>query len=346
MKKRLKRLLRLVLLAFFLCALIGSLACKTRQNGGEENLVRVYVAHNEKQYTAAVKEFQERTGVAVEIVSAGTGDCLQRIASEAENPQCDVMWGGTVESLEAYVAYFQPYVCAEDAFIADAFKDPNDLWIGESQQPAVIMYNRNLVANSDIPVVWKDLLDPKWKRQIASADPASSGSAYTLLCNMILAVSKQADKSDGWAFVTALFDNAVISGGSSTVYQGVANGEYALGLTLEQLACPYVLENPESVGMIYPADGSSNVPDGVALVKGCPHEENAKRFIDFLLSADCQRFMSEEFDRRSVRGDIPQPASLPDLNSIYFIDYDYEWAGVGKEAVLRQWQTVQEQSGQ
>ena len=208
------------------------------------------------------------------------------------------------------------------------------------------MYNRNLVADSDIPVVWKDLLDPKWKGQIASADPASSGSAYTLLCNMILAVSKQADKSDGWAFVTALFDNAVISGGSSTVYQGVANGEYALGLTLEQLACPYVLENPESVGMIYPADGSSNVPDGVALVKGCPHEENAKRFIDFLLSADCQRFMSEEFDRRSVRGDIPQPASLPDLNSIYFIDYDYEWAGVGKEAVLRQWQTVQEQSGQ
>lgn len=117
MKNQLKRLLRLFLLAFFLCALSGSFACKTRQNGGEENLVRVYVAHNEKQYTAAVKEFQERTGIAVEIVSAGTGDCLQRIASEAENPQCDVMWGGTVESLEAYVDYFQPYVCAEDALL-------------------------------------------------------------------------------------------------------------------------------------------------------------------------------------------------------------------------------------
>ena len=345
MNKRRRRLPRLLLLALLGCAFLCPIGCKPRQSDGGENLVRVYVAHNEKQYTAAVKEFQERTGIAVEIVSAGTGDCLQRIASEADNPQCDVMWGGTVESLEAYVAYFQPYVCAEDAFIADAFKDPNDLWIGESQQPAVIMYNRNLVANSDIPVVWEDLLDPKWKGQIASADPASSGSAYTLLCNIILAVSQQPDKSDGWAFVTALLDNVVISGGSSTVYQGVANGEFALGLTLEQLACPYVLENPEGVGMLYPADGSSNVPDGVALVKGCPHEENAKRFIDFLLSADCQQFMSEEFDRRSVRSDILQPESLPDLNSIYFIDYDYEWAGVGKEAVLLQWQAVLEQSG-
>ena len=252
----------------------------------------------------------------------------------------DVMWGGTIESLEAYVAYFQPYVCAEDACIPEQFKDPNDLWIGESQQPAVIMYNRKLVADSEIPIVWEDLLDPKWRGQIASANPASSGSAYTLLCNMILAVSRETDKSDGWAFVEALFKNAVISGGSSTVYQGVANGEYALGLTLEQLACPYVLEDPAGVGMIYPADGSSNVPDGVALVKGCPHEENAKRFIDFLLSADCQRYMSDEFDRRSVRSDISQPASLPDLNSIRFIDHDYEWAGVGKEAVLERWQAV------
>ncbi len=345
MKKQRRRLPRLLLLALLACAFLCPVGCKPRQSGGEENLVRVYVAHNEKQYTAAVKEFQERTGIAVEIVSAGTGDCLQRIASEADNPQCDVMWGGTVESLEAYVAYFQPYVCAEDAFISDAFKDPNDLWIGESQQPAVIMYNRNLVANSDIPVVWEDLLDPKWKGQIASADPASSGSAYTLLCNIILAVSQQPDKSDGWAFVNTLLDNVVISGGSSTVYQGVANGEFALGLTLEQLACPYVLENPEGVGMLYPADGSSNVPDGVALVKGCPHEENAKQFIDFLLSADCQQFMSEEFDRRSVRSDIPQPERLPDLNSIYFIEYDYEWAGVGKEAVLLEWQAALEQSG-
>ena len=34
--------------------------------------------------------------------------------------------------------------------------------------------------------------------------------------------------------------------------------------------------------MLYPADGSSNVPDGVALVKGCPHEENAKRRNNFV----------------------------------------------------------------
>jgi len=105
-----------------------------------------------------------------------------------------------------------------------------------------------------------------------------------------------------------------------------------------------VLENPDGVGMIYPTDGSSNVPDGVALVRDCPHEENAKRFIDFLLSADCQQYMSDEFDRRSIRDDIAQPATLPDLGSIYFIDYDYAWAGLGKEAVLERWEGIRQQA--
>lgn len=323
---------------------IAMSGCAAAPDYDGENVVRVYVAHNAKQYNAAVKEFQERTGIEVLIFSAGTGDCLEKIAAEAGNPQCDVMWGGTVESLEAYVAYFQPYVCAEDAHIAEAFKDPEDRWIGESQQPSVIMYNKNLVSEEEVPKSWADLLDAKWRGKIASADPASSGSAYTLLCNIILAASERDDKSDGWEFIEALFQNAVISGGSSTVYQGVANGEYALGLTLEQLACPYVLENPDGVGMIYPTDGSSNVPDGVALVRDCPHEENAKRFIDFLLSADCQQYMSDEFDRRSIRDDIAQPATLPGLGSIYFIDYDYAWAGLGKEAVLERWEGIRQQA--
>jgi iron(III) transport system substrate-binding protein len=102
--------------------------------------VSVYVAHNGDQYNRAIELFNETyPNIEVLVVSAGTGDCLQRIAAEAENPQCDVMWGGTTESLEAYKQYFQPYVCSEDSHIAEKFKDPDDKWIGESQQPSVII---------------------------------------------------------------------------------------------------------------------------------------------------------------------------------------------------------------
>lgn len=303
--------------------------------------VSVYVAHNGDQYNRAIELFNETyPNIEVLVVSAGTGDCLQRIAAEAENPQCDVMWGGTTESLEAYKQYFQPYVCSEDSHIAEKFKDPDDKWIGESQQPSVIMYNKNLVPESEVPTAWADLLDAKWQGKIASANPASSGSAYTLLCNMILSESKQADYSDGWEFIKELVPNIVISGGSSSVYKGVANGEYALGLTLEQLAWVFVGADPDTCGMIYPTDGSSNVPDGFAMVANCPNPDMAALFMDFLVGAECQQVMSDEFGRRTVRDDIAQPAALPDLNDIYFIDYDFQWAGAGKENVIAQWDEI------
>ena len=303
--------------------------------------VSVYVAHNGDQYNRAIEMFNEKyPNIEVLVVSAGTGDCLQRIAAEAENPQCDVMWGGTTESLEAYKQYFQPYVCAEDANIAESFKDPDDKWIGESQQPAVLMYNKKLVSEDEVPKTWAELADPKWQGKIASANPASSGSAYTLLCNIILSESKEADYSDGWAFVEQLAKNIVISGGSSSVYKGVANGEYALGLTLEQLAWVYVGSDPENCGMIYPEDGSSNVPDGFAMVANCPNPDMAGIFMDFLVSKECQQVMSDEFGRRTIRSDMEQPDVLPNLDEIYFIDYDFAWAGAGKEDVVAKWEEI------
>lgn len=303
--------------------------------------VSVYVAHNADQYNRAIELFNQKyPNIEVLVVSAGTGDCLQRIAAEAENPQCDVMWGGTTESLEAYKQYFQPYVCAEDAHIAETFKDPADMWIGESQQPSVIMYNKTLVPENEVPKTWADLLDAKWQGKIASANPASSGSAYTLLCNMILSESKQADYSDGWAFIEQLAPNLVISGGSSSVYKGVAAGEYALGLTLEQLAWVFVGADPDTCGMIYPEDGSSNVPDGFAMVANCPNPDMAALLMDFLVSAECQQVMSDEFGRRTVRDDIAQPAALPNLDDIYFINYDFQWAGAGKADVVSHWEEI------
>lgn len=304
--------------------------------------VSVYVAHNGDQYNKAIELFNQKyPNIEVLVVSAGTGDCLQKIAAESENPLCDVMWGGTTESLEAYKQYFQPYVCSEDAAIPEQFKDPDDKWIGESQQPSVIMYNKTLVPENEVPKTWAELADPKWQGQIASANPGSSGSAYTLMCNIILSESKAADYSDGWAFFEKLAENIIISGGSSSVYKGVAGGEYKLGLTLEQLAWVFVGVEPDTVGMIYPTDGSSNVPDGFAMVKDCKNPEMAKLFMDFLVGKECQQVMSDDFGRRTVRNDLDQPAALPKLDDIYFINYDFAWAGAGKEAVIARWSEIE-----
>ena len=315
----------------------GSSGASSGKNSGT---VTVYVAHNADQYNTVIKEFQERYHIEVLAVSLGTGDALQRIAAESANPQCDVMWGGTTESLEAYKQYFQPFVSSEDSYEPAQFKDSGNLWTGESQQPSVLMYNKELVPEDSVPKTWEDLLDSKWEGKIASANPSSSGSAYTQLCTGIMATSPNKDYEKGWAFMEKLAKNLIITGGSSSVYKGVADGEYPLGLTLEQLAYVYVSADPNKCGMTYLKDGTSNVPDGFALVKDCPDPDNAKVFMNFLLSKDCQQIMSDQFGRRTVRTDLDQPKGLPALDSIGFIDYDFQWAGDGKADVISRWEQI------
>lgn len=342
--KKMLALLLVLAMAVSLCACGGTDAPAADAPAADapaaepSGTVTVYVAHNADQYNAVIQEFQELYNIEVLPVSLGGGDALQRVAAEAENPQCDVVWGPTTDSLEAYKQYFQSYTYSDAASTYTELNDPEGLWTAESQQPSVLMYNKELVAEEDVPKTWEDLLDPKWEGKIASANPGSSSSAYTILCTAVMSTAK-GDYENGWAYVEDLASQIIISGGSSSVYKGVADGEYPLGLTLEQLAYVYVSADPEKTGMVYLENGSSNAPDGFAMVKNCPEPENAKIFMDFLLSKECQQIMSDQFGRRTVRTDVEQPSGLPALEEIGCIDYDFAWAG-NKADVVARWDEI------
>ena len=131
--------------------------------------VVVYSPHDADPLNAGVNLFMEKyPNVKVEVVAAGTGELCNRIAAESANPIADVLWGGGADSLAAFKEYFQPYVCANDEFIGDAYKDPDDLWIGESPLPMVIFYNKDLIEKDGltIPESWEDLTKPEWKGKL------------------------------------------------------------------------------------------------------------------------------------------------------------------------------------
>ena len=136
----------------------------------------------------------------IEIVAAGTGELLNRVAAESSNPIADVFWGGGADSLAAFKEHFAPYVCANDDVIEKAYKDSEDLWIGESPLPMVLFYNKELIERDGltIPTSWDDLTKPEWKGKIAYAMPSKSGSAYTQLITMLLG---HGGKEDGIALI-------------------------------------------------------------------------------------------------------------------------------------------------
>ena len=59
------------------------------------------------------------------------------------------------------------------------------------------------------------------------------------------------------------------------MFQGVGNGEYPLGISLEYAGYLWA-SNGAPVKVIYPADGTIAQMEGVAIIKGGPNTENAQ----------------------------------------------------------------------
>lgn len=297
----------------------------------------IYSPHDADPLQAGISLFRAAyPDIKVEYIAAGTGELLQRVAAESENPLADVLWGGGADSLAAFKPYFQPYVCANDDVIADDFKDVEDLWIGESPLPMVLFYNKNLVPEDEAPKGWEDLLNPKWKGMIAYASPAKSGSAYTQLCTMILA--QGGPEGGGWDFVEKFYQNldGKVQDSSGNCHKLVASGEYAIGVTIEKSAVLYA-DNPD-VAFVYPAQNSA-VPDGVAIIKNAPNLENAKLFVDFVTGLECQKDQNVNWKRRPVRSDL-EPVGLLPLSELDLTNYDFDWAANEKETIIEKWQEI------
>lgn len=309
-------------------------------SSADKGTVTVYSPAQADVLNSGVEAFEKATGIKVEVVAAGSGELLKRIEAEANNPLCDVLWGPGAESVAAYSSFFVEFTSKADSVIPQALKDKNHKWIGESPVPVVIMYNKDLVKENEVPTGWADLLSPKWKGKIAFADPAKSGSAYSLLCTMITAFGR--DDGKGWEFIKNLVANldGKIQGSSSNSYKLVADGEYALGLTQEKSVQNYLTAGATNVGMVYPKEGTSAVPDSIAIVKGCKNEENAKKFVDFMLSAEAQDMLSKTYARRPARVDLNPPAGLPVITDIKLVDYDFAWASSEKANIVNQWKNI------
>lgn len=318
-------LLPLVLLG---CSQEGSAPDYAPEEGEK---LTICTSHKQEVWQPLVKEFENRTGIWVEVIEGGTNELLEQL--ESGTVSADVIFGGGVESLECRASLFTPYTSPYDGEILPQYQSQSHIWTPFSSLPVVLIYNPKLLSPQAV-TGWEDLLQPALRGKIAFADPSVSGSGYTALVTLVQALGDGTNETLQ-AFARALAGNQLA--GSGDVLSSVASGEALVGITIEETALRRMAAG-DSLAMVYPREGTSCVPDGTAILQNAPHPENAQAFVDFTLSADVQTLLQEEFCRRSVRRDLAPPQALKPLESLAQLPYDVRQASDNRDKLLMSWQ--------
>ncbi len=305
--------------------LLAPIGC--RKSGESSPQVVLYTSVDEPFVRPLIDRFKQETGIDVRLVpdteATKTAGLAEKLLAEKDHPVADVYWGNepfhTINLADAgALAAYRP---ASADQIAERFTDKADFYTAIGLRWPRGACGLDLVPNfaaltaSTIHTL-KDLADPKLKGRIGISNPGF-GTASGHVASLYLAWGD--DATDAW--LRSLSENGVhLLGGNSVVAEQVSAGTLVAGLTdNDDIANAKADHQPiEAVLPDQQSDGTLLIPTTVALVKGAPHDAQAKRLIDFLTTLQIEReLIDQHFLAYSVRTGSELPKSLAvDINQV------------------------------
>lgn len=326
-----------------LIALLVLVAVLSMSVASADGKLVIYSARNERLNNIVIPAFTEKTGIEVEMITGSSGEVLQRVKAEVEsgNVTVDIHWAADETMLAANRDLFEPYVSTENDALRDAFKnDGTNCFNNAYAEPNVMIVNTDLLKELGVEVNgYADLIQPELKGKIISADPANSSSAFQCLIGMLYGMGNGDPMSnEAWDFIDEYLvnlDNKIASS-SSQVYNGVASGEYAVGLSYEDPCVELQATGEHPVKVVYAKEGTIYPGESVQIIKGAPHMDEAKAFVDFVLSEESQKAVCAQLNLRPCRDGIDVNSKMvPDSEIKMFDTYSTAYIAENKPLIVK-----------
>jgi iron(III) transport system substrate-binding protein len=217
--------------------------------------------------------------------------------------------------------------------VAEAFQkiDPDGYYHITWASLAAIVYNTAKVKEADAPKNWPDLLDPKWKNQVAVGNPSYSGMVGVWTISLA--------KLYGWDFFTKLNAQKPQVGRSIDDAVTVLNsGERLVALGSASTALRSAAKgNPLAV--VYPSDGAVAVVAPSAIIKGSKNPNAGKLFLNFMLSAEYSKVVGAEFEQ-VLRPDVPPAPGAKPLSEVKVISPSVDEITQQMPATKEKWKEI------
>jgi iron(III) transport system substrate-binding protein len=322
-----------------LCSIAALIGCRSQEQSQDaQRTVTVYVSTDRVFSEPVLRQYETRTGVRVDTVydteeTKSTG-LANRLIAEQARPQADVFWSN--EPVRTLVlksrGVLAPYRSPSAEGIPSALVDSEGYWTGFSARIRVIAYNTKLVKPAEPPQSIFDLTDPKWRGQVAMADPRFGSTSFHVAALYAMAGDEKMDD-----FFRRLKANGVrIVDGNSVVRDLVARGDVKVGLT-DTDDVNVAIEDGQPIAMVLPDAtglGVPVMPNMVSLIAKGPHPEEGRRLIDYLLSPDVERQLARsEAVQIPLHAGVQGPKNIPGIETFKPMTLDYTKAATRVEDV-------------
>lgn len=287
-----KKGLKFSVLTLLIFSLIFIAACGNGKKDSDELVV--YSARNENFTQALLDKYKDETGIKVEVLHASE-NVVNKIKEE-KKAYADIFISNDIGAmehlrLEGFLQGFEPEGIET---IDEKYRAEDNSWFGLSARSRILIYNKDMISEADMPQTLWELTDPKWAGQfmITRGGNGSMVAHVSALRNVW-----GDDKTLEWLSIVK--DNAgAITNGHGDIRKAVGAGEFTFGLvnnyyyhqqlnepTDNNVGAIYIDQGPEDIGVFVNASG-------VAMIKGAPNEANAKHFIEWLLLPENQKEFS------------------------------------------------------
>ncbi len=291
--------------------------------------VVIYTSLDQLFSEPILKGFERETGIKVkaiyDIEAAKTTGLVNRLIAEKKYPRCDVFWNSEIGRtiILKKKGILAPYTSPSSKEIPGQFKDKEKYWTGFAARARVLVYNKNLVSEEEVPRSIFELTKNQWQGQVALANPLFGTTSAHCAALFVKLGEDEARK-----YFQALKKNkVVIVDGNSTSRDRVVSGMLKIGFT-DTDDVNVALEQGKNIGMVFPDEdgiGTLLIPNTVCLIKNGPNPKNGKKLIDYLLSKKVESKLAFSGSLQiPLRIGVKRPKNSPRLDEFSWMEVDYE----------------------
>lgn len=323
-RTRLPRAWKGVLAALCAVVLVAP-ACST-----DDDRLTIYSGRTSDLIKPLLDQFSEETGTKIDVRYGDSADLALLIDEEGDRSEVDVFISqspGAVGFLDEQNALSELDDAVLD-LVDDDFHAGDGQWVGLSGRVRVLVYNTDLVEESELPGSVLDLTEDTFAGRVAVAP--NNGSFQDFVTAMRIELGD--DAATEWLAGMVANDSPTYSNNTAIV-EAVTRGEVPMGLVNHYYLERALDDDPDLPAANHFFDegdmGSLLITTATAIIEGSDQSEDAQSLVEFLLSEEAQRYFSEETFEYPLARDVPQAESVPALSTINTTTIDLDGLGGG-----------------